>query len=90
MQGCQVSDHVIETDDKNYLTFTSDSKKDKIKSWPFICFSEDLEHFWRNKDLILKESKLPDVTTIAKIQNFEVDESFEEVEDIFIDAKSRY
>jgi hypothetical protein len=55
-----------------------DSKRDKVSNWNEISFSEDLEHFWRNKDLILKESNAPDPSSITKLPLFDAEEFTED------------
>ncbi|CAI2375152.1 unnamed protein product [Moneuplotes crassus] len=88
--GCQTRDHETNLKIPNYLSPGSDSKRDSHKDWNLISFKEDLEHFNRNKDLILKESKIPDVCSIAKLSNANLEDNFEELDDIFIEFKSRY
>lgn len=57
-------DHIIDLDDKNYLSPSSDFKRDRSKNRNIISFQEDLEHFKRNENIILKISKIPDVNSI--------------------------
>lgn len=42
---------------------------------------EDLESYWRNKDLILKESKMPEIKTTTKPGNIDIEDSFEEIDE---------
>ena len=83
-------DHIIDTSDHNYLSPEFHHGGDK-NSWSLDqLYQDDLEHFWRNKDLILKESKIPDIKSTPISQIFELNDSNDENSEIFIDLKSRY
>ena len=88
--GCELVDHMIDINDKNYLTPIVDPTKDHIKNWGKIWFIEDLEHFWRNKDIILKQSKIPDVTSVSRLHSLDREESDNEADEVFIETESRY
>ena len=67
-----------------------DPKREKAKNWNQISFYEDLEHFERNKESIWNQSQIPEVASIPRILNFDVNEPYEEIEDLFVEYKSRY
>ena len=88
--GCQGRDHEIDLEDREYLSPDQETQKEKDPNWKIKSFQEDLAHFNRNKEIILKVSDIPDVRSIAKLPNTNFEDNFEELDDIFIEFKSRY
>lgn len=88
--GCKHADHVVDTKHFPYLTPEISTNTDISEKEIRLCFEEDLECFWRNKDLILKISDIPKLKTgHNKLEAIETDDSIDEFEEYFVQYKSR-
>lgn len=89
LNGWSVCDHVV--DAENLDSFLPDNQLNISSKTQLIeSLKEDLEYYWRNIELIWKESKMPEIKSSAKTFHFEFDGSEDEADEPFSEIKSRY
>jgi len=94
IDGCLVHDHIIDADDNNYMSPEVHSLESKIIP-KNSHLNDDLEHFWRNKDLILKDSKIPEIKGTKNRSLYSSSNSVSDIQNLayflpFDDGTSRY
>ena len=83
-------DHVVDTEDADYLSPEINSNEFTIKQNIACLYREDLDHYWRNIEIILKDSKMPEIKPTQKSSNLEFDDYVEDEDEPFSERKSRY
>lgn len=87
--GWWYRDHIAEVNDEAYLSPEINPQVSKEASLS-QQYQEDLEHFWRNRDLIWRDSKTPEVKSSLIRQSFEENDSDDENSEVFIEYTSKY